>query len=182
MLFPNLTMAKKTALSETWSNLTFLMMFNGGNLIGKIIGGQRRFVNSWTATYVVLCRLFFFYTIPFMDVQASSSDILLNNNIFPYVNQMIFSFSSGLLLSNFINNFRLLLHSHFWSSPDEIQKICRYFEWYLVSNWSHDRHIYSCTALICSKSCSMNNKIILILMNLLKSNLSASTLKGLYDL
>lgn len=101
MLFPNLTMAKKTALSKTWSNLTFLMMFNGGNLIGKIIGGKRQFFNSFTATYIILARLFFFYTIPFMDTSAALDDILLSNSIFPYVNQMIFAFSSGLLISKY---------------------------------------------------------------------------------
>jgi hypothetical protein len=78
-------------------------MFNGGNLIGKIIGGRRQFVNSFTTTYVVLCRLFFFYTIPFMDTSAAVNDILLNNSVFPYINQMIFAFSSGLLMSNYFH-------------------------------------------------------------------------------
>lgn len=92
-------MAKKTTFSKTWSNLLFLLMFNSGNLLGKIIGGQRIFVNAFTATYMVIARLFFFYTIPFMDTNKGFNDTLLNNNYFPFVNQAVFAFSSGLLLS-----------------------------------------------------------------------------------
>lgn len=80
--------------------MIYLVMFNGGTLVGKIIGGNRKLVNKWTATYIVIGRLLFFYTIPIMDTPVGSEDFLMNNDYFPYVNQFLFALSSGILLSN----------------------------------------------------------------------------------
>lgn len=100
MLFPNLTLENKTSLSVTWSNLIYLLMFNGGTLMGKIIGGSRNLINKWITTYLAIGRLFFFFTIPIMDTNLGKTDFLLHNDYFPYVNQFLFALSSGILLSN----------------------------------------------------------------------------------
>ena len=113
-------MAKKTDLSKTWSNMTFILASNIGNLCGKIFGGKRGNINKYTAYYVIIFRLYFFYTIPFMDTNLSQNDILLNNNIFPYINQYFFSFTSGLLLSNYYLLFRYMFYNELLAFSFEI--------------------------------------------------------------
>lgn len=93
-------------------------MFNSGNLLGKIVGGQRVFVNSFTAAYMIVARLFFFYTIPFMDTRKGFDDILLNNNYFPFVNQAIFAFSSGMLLSKLFHYYRFMFYFNILEGSD----------------------------------------------------------------
>lgn len=67
LLFPNLTVAKKTNIEAVWSTLLFLLMYNVGDFVGKIIGDFRNTFNSMSMTFLLFSRLYFFYTIPLMD-------------------------------------------------------------------------------------------------------------------
>lgn len=102
MLFPSLTLAKKTSLGTVWTSIIMLMMYNIGDFAGKLIGDFRGSFNARSIAYMFGCRLFFFYTIPLMDKQFTQEDYLLNNNIFPFFNQVMFAFTNGLVISNFL--------------------------------------------------------------------------------
>jgi hypothetical protein len=101
MLFPSLTLTTKTSLGGTWTSIIMLLMYNIGDFLGKLIGDFRGSFNARSIAYLLFCRLFFFYTIPLMDKQFTQEDHLLNNNIFPFFNQVIFAFTNGLVISKF---------------------------------------------------------------------------------
>jgi hypothetical protein len=69
MLFPSLTLAKKTSLGPVWTSIIMLLMYNIGDFLGKIAGDFRGSFNSRSITYLFFCRFFFFFTIPLMDKQ-----------------------------------------------------------------------------------------------------------------
>lgn len=100
MLFPSLTLAKKTSLGPVWTSIIMLLMYNIGDFVGKLVGDFRGSFNSQSITYLFFCRLFFFFTIPLMDKQFTQDDHLLNNNYFPFFNQLMFAFTNGLVISN----------------------------------------------------------------------------------
>lgn len=68
MLFPALTFEKKMNMNGTWAVLIFNLMYNIGDTVGKTIGDFRKSFNSYSILYIFLARLFFFYTIPVMDI------------------------------------------------------------------------------------------------------------------
>jgi hypothetical protein len=101
MLFPSLTLTTKTSFGGTWTSILMIIMYNLGDLLGKIIGDFRGSFNNRSIAYLLICRLFFFYTIPLMDKQFTQEDHLLNNDYFPFFNQLLFMFTNGLVVSKF---------------------------------------------------------------------------------
>ena len=99
MLFPNLSLARTTALPPVWSILLFLVVYNLGDFAGKIIGDFRGSFNATSMTYLFFSRFFFFYTIPMMVASVTQEDHVLNNSFFPYLNQFLFSLTNGLVTS-----------------------------------------------------------------------------------
>ena len=99
MVFPALTFEKKMDMNTTWSILIFNLMYNIGDTLGKTIGDFRKTFNSYSVLYTFLARLFFLFTIPIMDAEVSQDDYLLNNNYFPFINQLIFGISNGFVIS-----------------------------------------------------------------------------------
>ena len=99
MLFPALTFEKKMDMNVTWAILVFNLMYNIGDTLGKTIGDFRKSFNSYSILYTLMARLFFFYTIPIMDSAVAEDDQLLNNNYFPFINQLIFGLSNGFVIS-----------------------------------------------------------------------------------
>ena len=104
MLFPALSFEKKMDMNITWSILIFNLMYNIGDTFGKTIADIRKLFNSYSVFYLFLARLFFYYTIPIMDTRLAQDDTLLNNNIFPFINQLLFGISNGFVISNNIFN------------------------------------------------------------------------------
>lgn len=103
MLFPDLTLRKKTSLGGVWTSIMLLIMFNLGDLLGKIAGDFRGIFNAVSTIYLFFTRFYFFYTIPLMDKSFTQEDTLLNNDYFPFINQLLFAFTNGLVISN--NNY-----------------------------------------------------------------------------
>lgn len=101
MLFPALTFGAHTSLNNTWNTITFLIMYNIGDFAGKLAGDFRNSFNARSITYLFFTRLYFYYTIPLMDKNFTQDDYLLNNNVFPFVNQFLFAFTNGLVISRF---------------------------------------------------------------------------------
>lgn len=67
MLFPNLTLKLQTSLGGVWTSILLLVMFNLGDLVGKIAGDFRGIFNAASIIYLFFARFYFFYTIPLMD-------------------------------------------------------------------------------------------------------------------
>lgn len=122
MLFPALTFAAKTSLNSTWSPITFLIMYNIGDILGKIAGDFRSWFNARSILYLFFCRLFFYYTIPMMTKEFTQDDHLLNNNIFPFLNQILFAFTNGLVISNHNINIDGSFILAFEKAPDVYKK------------------------------------------------------------
>ena len=99
-LFPALTLEKKMDINITWSLLIFNLMYNIGDTVGKIFGDFRKAFNYHSILFTLVARLYFFYTIPIMDRAEAQDDILLNNNFFPFLNQLIFGITNGFVISN----------------------------------------------------------------------------------
>ena len=97
-------------------------MFNLGDFLGSLLADFRSLFNKASLLFLVIGRFFFFYTILIMDKPFVKSDILLNNDIFPYINLLIFSTSCGLIASKNIidadGSFILIAET----APPEYQK------------------------------------------------------------
>lgn len=101
-LYPRMSIAKTTQVGKVWTSILMVMMFNIGDFWGKFTGYYRSSFNSRSIIFLFLTRLFFFFTIPMMVKQFTQEDKLLNNNIFPFFNQVIFAYTGGLIIRNFI--------------------------------------------------------------------------------
>jgi hypothetical protein len=99
MLFPKLTLSAKTGINETWSILLLLAMYNIGDFMGKLAGDFRGSFNAMSIKFLFFARLFFFFTIPLMTKNFTQEDYLLNNKVFPFINQVLFAFTNGLVIS-----------------------------------------------------------------------------------
>jgi hypothetical protein len=77
-------------------------MYNIGDFCGKLAGDFRGSFNSFSIKFLFFARLFFFYSIPLMAKEFTQDDYLLNNNFFPFFNQIIFSFTNGLVISEIV--------------------------------------------------------------------------------
>jgi hypothetical protein len=75
------------------------MMYNIGDFAGKLVCDFRWSFNALSTKYLFFARLFFFYTIPIMTKNYMKQDHLLNNNIFPFINQFLFAFTNGVVVS-----------------------------------------------------------------------------------
>jgi hypothetical protein len=111
MLFPNLTLLGKTGYSKTWSSIMFLIMYNIGDFAGKLICDYRWSFNAISTKYLFVGRLFFFFTIPILTKTVINDDYLLNNNIFPFINQFLFAFTNGIVISTiYKNKYRCIIY------------------------------------------------------------------------
>jgi hypothetical protein len=95
-------------------------MYNLGDFAGKLICDIRWIFNPISTKYLFVCRIFFFYTIPIMTKDVIKSDYLLFNNIFPFVNQFLFAFTNGLVVSNNIDINRCIIYFSLLKCTDTV--------------------------------------------------------------
>jgi len=101
LVFPNLTINKKyDGLEFVWSSLIFFFMYNVGDTLGKFICDYRWTFNSLSLIYLFASRAFFVVVIPLLATSVFNDDSLINNYIFPYLVQLLFSITNGLVTSN----------------------------------------------------------------------------------
>jgi hypothetical protein len=81
-----------------------------GDFSGKFLGDFRGSFNATSVRFLFFSRLFFFYTIPLMTKNFTQSDYLLNNNFFPFINQYLFAFTNGLVVSTLICIYRFIIY------------------------------------------------------------------------
>lgn len=101
LVFPNLTINKKyDGLEFVWSSLLFLFTYNVGDTIGKFICDYRWTFNSYSLIYMFASRSYFIIVIPLMATTVFDDDSLINNYFYPYLVQLLFSITNGVVTSN----------------------------------------------------------------------------------
>ena len=102
LVFPNLTISKKyDDLQFVWSSLLFFFMYNIGDTIVKYICDHRWTFNSLSLIYMFASRSYFIVAIPLVATAVFNDDSLINNYIYPYLVQLLFAITNGVVTSNF---------------------------------------------------------------------------------
>jgi hypothetical protein len=105
LVFPNLSIKKKyDNLDFVWSSLLFLFTYNVGDTIGKFICGYRWTFNSHSLFYMFVARAYFILVIPLLATNLFNDDDLVNNYVFPFLVQLLFSITNGVVTSRFMIN------------------------------------------------------------------------------
>lgn len=86
-----------------WSVVTFLLAYNAGDTVGKYVAGIDGIFNKRSLIYAFFGRLVFYLPIIVMSNGTDNDDELLDNFIFPFVNQFLFGVTNGFVTSNFWN-------------------------------------------------------------------------------
>ena len=101
LVFPNLSIKKKyDDLDFVWSSLLFLFIYNIGDTIGKFVCGYRWTFNKHSVFYMFATRGYFIVVIPLLATTTFDDDSLINNYVFPYLVQLLFSITNGVVTSN----------------------------------------------------------------------------------
>ena len=104
LVFPNLTINKKyDDLDFVWSSLLFFCVYNIGDTIGKFICDYRWTFNSTSLIYMFATRAYFVIVIPLLATSVFNDDSLVDNKIFPYLVQLLFSITNGVVTSKFLS-------------------------------------------------------------------------------
>jgi hypothetical protein len=99
-LFPGPTFSKTfDDINTSWSILIFLLAYNIGDTTGKYAADLKGAFNATSFYYLLLARLFFFFTITIMANGADKDDPMISNVIFPFINQLLFGFTNGFITS-----------------------------------------------------------------------------------
>lgn len=99
-LFPGPTLSKTfPSMSNAWSNVIFLLAYNIGDTVGKYCGGIDGIFNKSSLIYAFLGRAVFYLPIIVMANGTDLNDELLNNLIFPFINQFLFGVTNGFVTS-----------------------------------------------------------------------------------
>lgn len=100
MLFPGPSLSKTfPGMSMSWSVVTFLMAYNTGDTVGKYLGSIDNIFNKYSLLFALFSRCIFFLPIIVMSNGSDGDDILLNNYIFPFLNQFLFGVTNGFVTS-----------------------------------------------------------------------------------
>ena len=101
LVFPNLSIKKKYEdLDFVWSSLLFLFTYNVGDTIGKFLCDYRWTFNKHSVFYMFITRGYFILVIPLLATTYFDDDSLINNYVFPYLVQLLFSITNGVVTSN----------------------------------------------------------------------------------
>jgi hypothetical protein len=86
-------------LDNTWSVLVYNLVYAFGDTVGRLAVDRKGSFNKKSLVYIFLARLIFFFPITIMATGADIGDILIDNNVFPFINQFIFAFTNGFCIS-----------------------------------------------------------------------------------
>lgn len=101
MLFPGPTLSKTfQSMPIAWSVVTFLLAYNIGDTVGKYIAEIGGIFNRYSLIYAFFGRMVFYLPIIVMSNGTDDNDELLNNLIFPFINQFLFGVTNGFVTSN----------------------------------------------------------------------------------
>lgn len=100
MLFPGPTLSKTfPSIPIPWSNVIFLLAYNIGDTVGKFVAGLDSIFNKYSLIYSFFGRAVFYLPIIVMADGTDLDDELLNNLVFPFVNQFLFGVTNGFVTS-----------------------------------------------------------------------------------
>lgn len=103
LVFPNLSIRKKYEdLDFVWSSLLFLFTYNVGDTIGKFVCGYRWTFNKHSVFYMFATRAYFIIAIPLLATNTFDDDSLVNNYVYPFLVQLLFSITNGVVTSIFV--------------------------------------------------------------------------------
>jgi hypothetical protein len=74
-------------------------MYNLGDTLGKYLCDNRWTFNSDSIIYMFASRSYFIIVIPLLATTLFNDDSLVNNYFFPYLVQLLFAFTNGLVTS-----------------------------------------------------------------------------------
>jgi hypothetical protein len=86
-------------LDNTWSVLIYNLAYALGDTAGRLAVDLKGSFNAKSLIYIFFARLIFFFPITIMAIGADNGDILIDNNVFPYINQFIFAATNGFCIS-----------------------------------------------------------------------------------
>ena len=104
-LFPGPSFKKQIdGLDGTWTVILFNIVYNIGDTVGKYMGEIKNIFNPKSLVFIFFARLVFFLPITVMAMGVDKDDPMINNFVFPYVNQLLFAITNGFCISK--NAFR----------------------------------------------------------------------------
>lgn len=74
-------------------------MYGLGDTVGKKFADFPWFFNKQSTIYLLFSRLFFFYTLTYLANGAANGDPSVNNEIWPFINQLLFGITNGMMTS-----------------------------------------------------------------------------------
>lgn len=77
-------------------------MYNVGDTIGKFACDYRWTFNSYSLIYMFASRAYFVIVIPLLATSVFNEDVLINNYIYPFLVQLLFATTNGMVTSNFL--------------------------------------------------------------------------------
>ena len=103
LVFPNLTINKSQKnLEFVWSALLFIFTYNVGDTIGKFICDYRWTFNAHSIMYMLASRAYFIIAIPLLATAVFDDDVLINNYVYPFLVQLLFSITNGVVTGKFL--------------------------------------------------------------------------------
>lgn len=140
ILFPGPTLSKTFSdLDVSWSVVLFLISYNIGDTIGKYSAEFNNIFNTKSLNFLFFGRLVFFFTITVMANGTDVEDPMINNYVFPFINQLLFAITNGFCISiSFIS--RRLLHHGLQDLSSSLQEIRRRALRNDSPNRHHDRN------------------------------------------
>jgi len=83
-------------------------MYNVGDTIGKYVCDHRWTFNAYSLIYLFASRSYFIIAIPLIATAIFNDDSLINNYIFPYLVQLLFAITNGVVTNaSFILSFEI---------------------------------------------------------------------------
>ena len=103
MIYPGPTFSITfDGISSTWSIIIFVVIYNIGDTLGRFTADINKFFNRQSLNFVFFGRITFVFTVTIMASGVDSNDILINNYIFPFMNQFWFAFTNGFCISIYL--------------------------------------------------------------------------------
>lgn len=99
MLFPNVVFSKPWTMNAVWAIAITNLIYNLGDLGGRVFTQFRSFFNKESLIYVFVARFVFFWTV--IILAKSNSDPILSSDAFAFVNIFLFALTNGISTSTF---------------------------------------------------------------------------------
>lgn len=97
MLFPNIVFAKPFSMNPVWGIALTNLLFNLGDLGGRIFTQYRKLFNKESLIYIFVVRFVFFWTV--IVLAKNIDDPILSSDAFAFFNIFLFALTNGIATS-----------------------------------------------------------------------------------